>query len=432
MHGLKGLSRVIYISLFLWFLLVVGWSNIHLRLLQAGSPRDLPFGVFLNSDGTMFVQDFSYNVLYLKGIGEQRVSRPYLLENQEKLMRQVVPGLQSGMTHAYSPVAFVLVRPFLGLSGDKIYLIYTVLGAVASLCLLYFYLLPRVQSIFQLYAIAAAVTGVCLTAAFATGQSTLITTPVLGALWALLQKTNSPASLTRDSLLALLFWFLCLKPSVALVAFFPLLGVRNWRALGISAALLLVTWTATAGYYGGWWPGLRDYYALLSQYNPSDFPPFLRRGDDSAINHFLSVHAPALTSHLFVLNRTLFLVMNLALIVARWGGRITASEHFQGAVWAFLLFSPYLLGSEYWIMVLLVVEGPFFSADALVPATLKFLLLFGILDLRSGVNASMDFSFPCKWLLFLWVVVAAILERFRQKEWFGQEEALSSPMPPTA
>jgi hypothetical protein len=417
---LKGLSKVFFISFFVWILLVTAWANLHLGMMQSRSPQSLPFGVFLDSNGVFYAQDFSYNVLFLKGVKERIVSDPYVPENQEKLMRHMAPSLNSGLGHAYSPVAFVLLLPILDLPGQTIYLIYTILGAAGTLLLLYFYLLPRAESQVQLYAIAMGVIGVCLTAAFATGQSTLITTPTLAAFWALLRK-KAPANPVRDSLIAFFFWVLCLKPNVAMIPFFLLLGARNWRALGIGAILLLLTWTATAGYYGGWWTGLQDYLTLLSRYEAAHFPAFIRRDDDSAITHFLSAYDHSLPHHLFVLNRTLFTTVNLALILARWCGRITASEHFQGAVWAFLLVSPYLLGSEYWVLVLLITEGSFFAVNTPFSAALKLFLLFGIVYLRLGVNSPVDFNFPCKWLLFFWIATKALLERLRREEWPGSE-----------
>jgi len=421
---LKNLAKVFFILFFVWILLVAAWANIHLEMIQAKSPRNFPFGVFLDSNGAPYTQDFSYNVLFLKGIREGIVSRPYVLENQEKLMRHMAPNLNFGLSHAYSPVTFVLLFPLLGLPGQNIYLIYTILGATGTLFLLYFYLLPKVESPVQLYAMALAVIGVCLTAAFATGQSTLITTPALAALWALLQK-KAPNALTRDILIAFLFWVLCLKPNVAMIPLFLLLGAQSWRALSIAVLLLLFTWTATAGYYGGWWQGLEDYFALLSQYEPVRFPAFIRRGDDSAIVHFLSKYDPSLSHHLFLLDRALFITVNLGLVLARWFGRITASEHFQGAIWAFLLVSPYLLGSEYWIVVLLIVEGSFFAVNRPFSAAFKLFLLGGMVYFRLGVNAPVDFSFPCKWLLFFWIVTQALLERFHRKEWSVLEPRLT-------
>jgi hypothetical protein len=91
--------------------------------------------------------------------------------------------------------------------------------------------------------------------------------------------------------------------------------------------------------------------------------------------------------------------------------RISASEQFQGTVWAFLLFSPYLLPSENWIICLLVVEGSFFQSRNPAAIAGKLLLLCGVLNLRSGMAFSWPADAYLKWLLFAWIVVEWLLAR---------------------
>jgi hypothetical protein len=80
-------------------------------------------------------------------------------------------------------------------------------------------------------------------------------------------------------------------------------------------------------------------------------------------------------------------------------------------VWAFLLLSPYLLPSENWIVVLLVVEGSFFQSNNLALLAGKLLLLAAMLDLRSGVTFSWPVDAYLKWLLFAWIVTEWLLGR---------------------
>jgi hypothetical protein len=183
-----------------------------------------------------------------------------------------------------------------------------------------------------------------------------------------------------------------------------LLGARAWRPLAISAVLLLTTWTAVCGHYGGWLTGLRDYSQFLNHYNNAEMSPFLRRGDETAAGY-------ELTRILFSLDRALLLGLSAALVVLRWLGRISASELFLGLGWAFLLFSPYLLPSELWLLCLLVVEGPFFRAQAWPPAAAKLLLLAAVLDLRDGLFLPIDVNFPLKCLLAAWILWDALRER---------------------
>jgi len=397
--SLNGLSRFFFICLCGVCPFLVLWVNISLTNLQAKSRvQNLPFGVFSIPDGTIVTQDFAYNLLYFKGIQERLVSHPYRLEDQEKLMRCMVPEGKSGMTHAYSPVAFVLALPLLSISGGHAYLLYTILCAVGILLLFYSYLLPLVESPPQIHAFLACTISVCLIAAFTVGQSALITTTFLGIFWCLLKPRTATSSILIDSLIAALFWALCLKPSVALIPFALLLGARAWRPLILGLLLLLTTWICVADYYGGWWTGFWDYFFLLNHYNNADFTPFMQRGYETADEKHL-------TSLLFSLDRGLVLTSCLALIILRWTRRITGSEQFQGLVWAFLLLSPYLLPSENWIMCLLVVEGSFFQSKNPAVITGKLLLLCAILDLRSGVTFPWPVDSYLKWLLFAWIIV---------------------------
>jgi hypothetical protein len=396
---LNGLSRFFFICLCAACACLVLWVNVSLTTLQAKNrAQHLPFGVFSLPDGTIVAQDFAYNLLFLKGIQERLVSHPYRLEDQEKLMRRMVPEGTSGMTHAYSPVAFVLALPLLSISGGHAYLLYTILCAVGILLLFYFYLLPLVESPLQIHAFLACTISVCLIAAFTVGQSALITTTFLGAFWCLLKRRAASSSILIDSLIAALFWALCLKPGVALIPLALLLGARAWRPLALGLLLLLATWLCVADYYGGWWTGLGDYLHLLNHYHNADFTPFMQRGHETADEKHL-------TSLLFTLDRGLILISCLTLLILRWTRRITGSEQFQGMVWAFLLLSPYLLPSENWVMCLLVVEGSFFQSKNPVVIAGKLLLLCAILDLRPGVTFPWPVDAYFKWLLLVWIVV---------------------------
>ena len=401
--SLKGLQRPFFIFLCAGLLVLVYWAYGTLTEFQAANRTpNLPFGVFSISNGGVYTQDFAYNMLYFKGIQERLVPRPYRLEDQEKLMRQMVPGSTSGLSHAYSPVAFVLALPLLCVSGANGYLIYTILSTIGILLLFYFYLLPRTVDPLQHYALAICAASVCLITAFVVGQSALVTTSLLGAFWGLLRKRSVAPSLLLDFLIAVFFWSLCLKPSVAIIPFTLLLGARAWRATILGGVLLLITWLVVAPYYGGWWIGLADYAFLLNHYHNADMTAFMQRGSETS-------HQKDVTLHLFSLNRACIFIAIPVLCLLQWTRRITASEQFQGVIWAFLLFSPYLMPSENWIMCLLVVEGPFFHFKSWPAACGKLALLFCILNLRAGLTFPVDINFPLKCLLLAWIIV----ERFQ-------------------
>jgi hypothetical protein len=110
----------------------------------------------------------------------------------------------------------------------------------------------------------------------------------------------------------------------------------------------------------------------------------------------------------------MLLLLNLGLLAARWSRRLSASEHFQGAVWAFLLISPYLLPSEDLILLLLTGEGAFFRVGSWPATLLKLILLAGVLNLRAGVTMSFQFEveYLLKCILGFWYVAEGWLKRF--------------------
>ncbi len=199
---------------------------------------------------------------------------------------------------------------------------------------------------------------------------------------------------------------MCLKPSVTIIPAMLLLGARAWRPLAIGSVLLLATWTAVCGHYGGWLTGLRDYSQFLNHYNNAEMSPFLRQGNETAAGY-------ELTRILFSANRALLLGLSAALLLLRWWGRISAPEQFLAMGWVFLLFSPYLLPSELWILCLLVVEGPFFRAQSWRLAAGKLLLLAAVIDFRDGLFLSIALNFPLKCLLAAWILFDALQQKRR-------------------
>jgi hypothetical protein len=397
---LRALKRLTLLFVAAWLIFVVVAVNLFLGSMQAKSRADFPFGV-VTIGHEVYAQDFSYNLLILRGIEHRVVEHPYRFADQEKLIRGILPQMRKGMSHAYSPVTLVLGWPLLQLSGSAAFILYTGLMTGATLLLFSMYLVTRATCPAQLFALALSATSIVCAAAFLVGQSALLTTPLLGAFWMILQRPDKSA-LARDALLALLFWAICLKPSVAIIPGMLLLGAREWRVLALGALLLAATWLLTARYYGGLFTGLADYSNLLNHYSNADFPPYLRLREESASR--LRWDAA-----LFSIDRVLVLGSSLALLFLRWRGRIGASEHFQGMVWIFLLFSPYLMPSENWVLCLLVVEGTFFSSER-VPYG-KLLLLAAILNLRAEVTVPWQVDIYLKAALFVWILWEWIKEK---------------------
>ena len=402
----KGLPRFAFVLLcVIWSILVI-WTNIDIAAVQASNRvPDLPFGVFALKDGTIVTQDFAYNLLFLKGVRDRLDSHPYRLEEQEKLMRRILPESSGGMTHAYSPVALVLAIPLLSLSGPQAYLLYTIVSAAGILLLYYFYLMPRMETRLQVYAFLACVLSLCVFSALIIGQTALLTTAALGFFWCLLKRRQQAMSAWSDLLMGMLFWALCLKPNLALIPFVLLLGEQAWRPLGFTVLMLLATWVYAAPYYSGWWTGLGDYYYLLNHYNNADFSPYMQRGAETPAHRQLVLL-------LFSLDRALVLASSVLLLVLRWTREISSSQLFQAMVWTFLLVSPYLMGSETFILSLLIVEGSFFRSRQPGLVAMKLLLLAAILDLRVGVTFPIEVGVFLKWSLFLWMVAEGWRKKF--------------------
>ena len=331
--------RKLFISaLSAWLLLLLAIIPHNLLDLQKDSPRDFSFGVFTLPGIGIFVQDYSYNILCLQGIHEHLVARPYRMEDQEQMVRQMIPAAKFGMTHAYSPVALVLALPLLYVPGFYAYLIYFIASISGILLLFYYGLLPKAVIPMQFGALALCLFSICTVTAFEVGQTAMLTTVLIGTFWILLQQRHY-SGLYRvwiDFTLALLFWALCFKPSVAIGPFFLLVGARSWRVLALGMSFLFVTWTTLCGYYGGWWTGLPDHSYLLNHYHNAGFTPFMQRDSETAMEK-------TITLWLFSFDRTFLLVSSATAVILHWTQRITLSELFQIVVWLFLLFSPYLL-----------------------------------------------------------------------------------------
>ena len=378
------------------------WNNPH-SIFEQKKVEGFPFGFIRSPEGGVEVQDFAYNLVFFRGIHDHVVAHPYRLEDQEKLVHQLLPGMTAGMSHGYSPVGLVLAWPLLQMPGSAAYLLYDLLTAGSILVLFHFYFLPRTESLTQISALGICSVSVCVMLAFGLGQTSLLTTSLLAMLWILLPAGDCKVTLARDLIVALLFWALCLKPSIAIIPFALLLGEKAWRPLLIGFLMIGLTWIFLAPYYGGWWTGLQDYAYLLNHYNNADFTPFMRRD-------YIPGH-DAGTRNWFAFNRWLTESLTFASILARWQRWISRAELLQGMIGIFLLFSPYLLPSEDWILCLLVVTGDFFRDSTRLTSVAKLAVLFGIMDLRGGTIVPWSVNFPLLCVLFGWMLLKASQKR---------------------
>jgi len=386
-----------------WLIAIVIGCNIFTAKLQDTSVPPLPFGVVQNKEGTL-LQDFGYNILFLRGINDHLIGHPYRLEDQEVLMRQLLPTLTGGMSHAYSPVTLVVVQPLLLLPGQGTYIVFTILSAIGIYFLFRLSLLPRAIDRLQLLALVICALSLWFPSAFLVGQTSILTVTLVGFGWWLLRENAEPRRLSTDILIALLFWSTCMKPNVAIILFMVLLGARAWRPLGIAIGMLGVTWLITANHYGGIITGLRDYADLLSHYSNAWFTPYMQRIPQTDETRFWG-------KFYFTLERHLILLFGATLVLLRWMKKITLAELFEGMIWIFLLLSPYLMPTENWIFCLIVVERSFFLSKGRLINFGKLLLLVCIFNLRDGFNIHLPIEYPLKWALFTWIFIEWVLER---------------------
>jgi len=405
-----GLKRFALIILGLFFLALIAFLNRPGSDLQSYKQAGLPFGCIPSPNGGYAVQDFAYNLMYLRGIDEHVVAHPYRQTDQETLIHHALPTAGSGMCHAYSPVALVLVQPFLALPPPLAYVAFSLLAALGFLLLYALDLLPRAVDRLQLYLLLVCAVNITTVTAFAVGQSALVTTPLLAAVWFLLRRSGrEPWTVFA---LAFLTWALCMKPSIAVIPVALLIGARAWSALGLTALLLAITWAALGSLYGGWVSGLRDYSYLIGHYYESAMIPFMRdvftRHGDTGANAYFSTLFPGHSALFFTASRVLFLGSTLLLLTLRWMGRLTGSQHFRGMIWTFLMLCPYLLPSEDCVLCLLIVEGGFFRSRNIWRDGALLVLMLAIMNLRAGLTFPGQINFPLKCALLVWMTVEAI------------------------
>jgi cbb3-type cytochrome oxidase subunit 3 len=406
----RGLNRFSLVILGLFFLALIAFLNRPGSDLQSYKRAGLPFGCIPSPGGGYAVQDFAYNLMYLHGIDDHVVPHPYRQADQETLIHHALPTAGSGMCHAYSPVALVLVQPFLALPPPLAYIAFSLLAALGFLLLYALDLLPRATDRLQLYLLLVCAVNITMVTAFAVGQTALVTTPLLAVVWFLLRRDGrEPWTVLA---LALLTWALCMKPSIAVIPVALLIGARAWSALGLTALLLAITWAALGPLYGGWVSGLRDYSYLIGHYYESAMIPFMRdvftRHGDTGANAYFSTLFPGHSALFFTASRVLFLGSTLLLLTLRWMGRLTGSQHFRGMIWTFLMLCPYLLPSEDCVLCLLIVEGGFFRSRNIWRDGALLVLMLAIMNLRAGLTFPGQINFPLKCALLVWMTVEAI------------------------
>jgi hypothetical protein len=377
-------------------------------------PEGVPYGMKLVPGTNSFgMQDFACYMNYLRQIQHRSVEHPYRIENQERIFRNWCPKTSMGFPHGYSPVALVLALPFLALKVEWAYFLWTLIDAGLFLALTWGYLFRRMKNLTQGFAIMALFCSYLPFDIFNMGQTALATTCLSACGYLLLRDRakRGLASAGRDILLALTLYALAAKPSIGMILFAMAVSQRAWRPVILAGAGLMLTWALLAPRYGGYIEGLKDYIWLLNHYCDADLTPFLRGSLGPAVSTsftpFVTAFNPEWNEGAFLLGRFIFESLIVLLMFLGWSKRISLSTQFQGLLWAFLLFCPYLLVTEDFALCLLVVEGTFFR-DGLGGA-IKVLLVWVAANIWIGTLLHCPLPFAIKLVLAVWWLLELIL-----------------------
>jgi hypothetical protein len=294
-----------------------------------------------------------------------------------------------GLAFAYSPILFVLLLPLLPLASGTAYFIFAAASGLAVACLLHRVLLPRLSGgIWPLFPLLICLFSTAFFNNLIIGQTALLTTAAVGAGWALLYDPAArrwkTATGKTDLLLATLLFCLAAKPHVALVFGVLLLAARRWRAIGAAATAILAAALLVAPKLGGWPLWWQDYLRLITHYNRADAGAFLRESINPAIatsfiqplHRFTALPDAAASA----LCSTLWLTLLAAAFVGLRKKFFSPERFFQCTVLGFLLFSPNLMATEDFLLLLLLMDNPLSGKS-------RWGLLF-LLFLFAAVNAS--------------------------------------------
>ena len=272
-----------------------------------------------------------------------------------------------GLAFGYSPVLFVLLLPLLPLASGIAYLVFATASGLAVASLLHRVLLPRLSTGFEpLLALSICLFSTAFFNNLIIGQTALLTTAALGAGWALLYDPSArrwkAGTVKTDLLLAALLFCLAAKPHVALVLGALLLAARRWRAIGAAAAALFAATWVVAPKVGGWPFWCQDYLHLLTHYTRADAGAFLRESINPAIATSLIQPLHRFTDVPDSTSSALCTALWLAgLAMASLGLQkkfLPPGCFFQCVVLGFLLFSPNLMATEDFLLILLLMDEP--------------------------------------------------------------------------
>jgi hypothetical protein len=361
---------------------------------------------YAKKDGQKWVfQDFTSHFNVVRQIWRQVTPRPYPPEGQRALysawLGETPPA---GLIYGYSPTLLLLLAPLLSLSSFTAYLAYGLANAIAAGLLVYGLIGPRSrQQPWQWVAVLLCFFSVAFFSVFQFGQTVVLTTAALGAIWALLYDPSTQqwrASRWRGDLaLSLLLWALSAKPNIAIFSGVLLVAAFRWRALALTACWCVLTTLVTAPYLGGWPVWWQDYLRLLSLYHdPAVQTSFLSwSSDPDNFTNFLQV-LTHFNSWPYPLQSRFSSSLWLAGLILLLGTQVLRTKprpvlFFQINLLLALIFNPNLLHTEDFLLVLLFLDEPLEKKDPLRPALLLALALAVNTNAKFGIFSGLSIAF---------------------------------------
>lgn len=401
------------------------YSALLQRRAAAGHP-ELPFGVTYDAPGGVYLlNDFATHFHFCRAIWNRVHPRPYTPEGQEAMFRSWSEAIRAGMPFAYSPSLVALARPFVGWPPAAAFACFSLLQAVLLAAFVWKYVPPRLGDRWQLAQAVAALGSLSLLSTFWIGQTSIVSTVLLAAAWALLTVAER-RSLLQEGLLGILLWMLSSKPSIGILLGFWLLAFRAWRALGMGALLCGLSCLWTAPLLGGWPLWISDYLHLLGNYHQDGIGAFMAPGLPPRILTnlfgFLVQSTPLSDAAAAGLCRDLWLAGLAALTGLAALRRIRPPHFLQLSLVWFLVFCPHVSATEDWALVLAVL------ADGRPQRPARglwiLLLVLAAVNLRQGIGSEhLALALGAKIaLLATWAADAIQLQR-RQREGLADDVA---------
>ena len=312
------------------------------------------------------VQDFAYIFNYARWAATLRHTSPYSVSQHRRFLTAWLgPQIGSALCFAYSPMMVLLLAPLFALPTVWAWLVWNLVSAwTATLAVRSAIGANRSILLLRLAAFVDPTVVSCL----ALGQTTLLTTGLLGILVLLAGRSTADESREVYGAAACV---VCLsaKPPLAAVGVVTLLAAGRWRAVLVAAAACALVVAGAVAWWGG--DFVADYIAMLGGYNLIDAPALFRAGlhPESMTNlRNVLVHTGWFDDRQAARLSWIPLAVSLAptpVLALRLHRAVPVQLACAASAMAYLLFSPHLSSTEdFLLLVVPIWLYPFCHARA--------------------------------------------------------------------